>query len=70
MPPFYLLVVIPSGEVGLNLTKLSVFGSVTKRNGWADTSGLKGEEGTELERGANPTLDAGLVGVWLLTGWN
>lgn len=59
MPSFYQLVVIPSGEAGLKLAKLSVFGSVTKRNGWADTRGLKGEEG--MQREANPTLGAELI---------
>lgn len=67
MPSFYLLAVIPSGEVGAQLPKLNVFCSVTKRNGWADTRGLRGEEGTELR--ANPILDAGLIHGTLLDAY-
>lgn len=56
---FFYWLWFPPGEVGVKVPKLNIFCSVTKRNGWADISGLKGEKRIQLR--ANPILDAGLI---------
>lgn len=69
MSAFYLLAMIPSGEgeqnsqswvqTKQNPPKVECFLFCHKKNGWADTSGPRGEKGVELR--ANPILDAGPI---------